>query len=894
MLRMKYNNCIRRNWKRLPDLCINRSFSSETSLPKQADVVVVGAGAIGCSTFYHLCKRGIKAILLEKHKVTCGTTWHSAAMVWSLRGNDVDTLLLKRTRELLATLEEETGVDSGWNNCGGMFVARTAERMEEYKRFHTLGHYFNIESHLLTPNEAQKICTMLNPKIIYGAIWVPTDGYTEPSNYCSALIKGATTNGGVLYENTPVVNILTEATMNNEKKVIGVQIHGGTIKTSVVINTCGAWSQDISRMVGLNIPLTAMKHGYVLTASVPGARGSPQVRDQDGNFYFRSQGDAILLGLYEHNPEIINEIEKDFHFGLYELDKALFEPYINNAYELCPSFEKAGIRKDIYGPETFTPDHNAVMGEDPKCVGLFQGNGFNSLGLQLSGGAGEQLATWVVLGRPEIPMDKYDIRRFTQVHRQDRAWIIETSHEAYAKSYSIKYPYDQPLAGRNHRIGAFHEALVASGAVMESALSWERPAYFIKDRTAPVRGYDWGGNYGHVINEDKRYEKELEGDCTFDFSKHHQLIKEEALATRNNVALFDLSSYTKMYLAGPDAEEAADWLFTADVGREPGSVVHTCSLNTRGGVEADVTVIPLEEGAGTLVGPILKGKGYYITAEAKAGYLIKSHFRKQLYRKNFKSLVTEMTGRIGILSIQGPKSGELLQSITEFPITDEKIPYGMSKLIKINGHTCRVMRVSYIGELGFEVHIPFPSCVPVYNKVIDAGRGFELKNAGFRAYDSLALEKGHHLINYDLRIDDNPVEAGLTRLCRKDGQYLGKQVVERAKQEGVKKHRVFFTLQDRVPLYGYETIWRDDETVGFLRRGDYGFSLDCSIGTGYVEHPNNKVVDSEFLKSGTYHIEVKNKKYPATLFLNSPFDPNGQRLLGLYEHQFEEQSHFED
>uniref|UniRef100_V5H2K8 Sarcosine dehydrogenase, mitochondrial n=1 Tax=Anoplophora glabripennis TaxID=217634 RepID=V5H2K8_ANOGL len=278
-------------------------------------------------------------------------------------------------------------------------------------------------------------------------------------------------------------------------------------------------------MVGLNIPLTAMKHGYVLTASVPGARGSPQVRDQDGNFYFRSQGDAILLGLYEHNPEIINEIEKDFHFGLYELDKALFEPYINNAYELCPSFEKAGIRKDIYGPETFTPDHNAVMGEDPKCVGLFQGSGFNSLGLQLSGGAGEQLATWVVLGRPEIPMDKYDIRRFTQVHRQDRAWIIETSHEAYAKSYSIKYPYDQPLAGRNHRIGAFHEALVASGAVMESALSWERPAYFIKDRTAPVRGYDWGGNYGHVINEDKRYEKELEGDCTFDFSKHHQLVK---------------------------------------------------------------------------------------------------------------------------------------------------------------------------------------------------------------------------------------------------------------------------------------------------------------------------------------------------------------------------------
>ncbi|KAJ8919613.1 hypothetical protein NQ315_002235 [Exocentrus adspersus] len=895
MLRIRYGGVVRRNprgWFNLKYL--KRNLSSENSIPKQADVVVIGGGVIGCSTFYHLCKRGIKAILLERHKVTSGTTWHTGALVWSLRGNDVDTLLLRRTRELLGSLEEETGVDPGWNQCGGIFIARTNERMEEYKRIHTLGHYFNIENHLVSPNEAQKLCPMLNPKAFTGALWIPTDGYTDPSTYCSALIKGATTNGGVLYENTPVTNILTEATMNNEKKIIGVETTKGVIKTGIVVNACGAWSQDLCQKIGLNLPITPIKHGYVLTASVPGAKGTPQIRDHDGEFYFRTSGDAVLIGFYEINPEILKEVAPDFQFGLYDLDKALFEPYLKKCYQLCPTFEKAGIRKDIYGPETFTPDHNALLGEDPKCVGLFQASGFNSLGMQLSGGVGEQLAAWVALGRPELPLHNYDIRRFTQVHRQDRAWITETSHEAYAMSYRTKYPNDQPLAGRNHRIDAFHEALIASGAVMESALSWERPAYFVKDRTAPVRGYDWYGNYGHVPNEDTRYLKELEQDCTFDFSKHHDLIKEEALAARNNVALFNLSSYTKMYLAGPDAEEAADWLFTADLGREPGSVVYTCSLNSRGGVEADVTVIPLEEGAGTLVGPILKGKGYYITAEARAGYLIKSHFRKQLYRKNFKSLVTEMTGRIGILSIQGPKSGELLQSITEYPITDEVIPYGMSKLIKINGHTCRVLRISYIGELGYEIHIPFASCVPVFNKVIDAGRGFELKHAGFRALDSLGCEKGYHLINKDLRIDDNPVEAGLTRFCRKDGQYLGKQAVERVKQEGVKKKRVFFTLQEPVALYGYETIWRDDDVVGFLRRGDYGFSLDSSIGIGYVEHPKGKTVDSEFLKSGSYQIEVRNKKFPATLFLNSPFDPTNQRIFGRYEHQFEEQYHFED
>ncbi|KAJ8975141.1 hypothetical protein NQ317_015275, partial [Molorchus minor] len=832
---------------------------------------IPGGGVIGCSTFYHLCKKGIRAILLERNKITSGTTWHSGAIVWSLRPNDIDTQLLQKTRELLANLEKETGINPGWINNGGIFIARTAERLEEYKRLHTLGHFYNIESHIISPKEAQKLSPILDPKSFYGALWSPGDGFTDPSMYCSSLVKGATTSGGLVFENTPATRVLTEPTPNNEKKIVGIETPNGTIKTSVLVNTCGAWSRGITQQVGLDIPTTPIKHAYVITGSVPNSKGTPCIRDHDGGLYFRPQGDSILFGGYENNPEFIDELPDDFQFSLYNLDKSIFDVHWKRACELCPSFEAAGIKSDVYGPETFTPDHKPVMGEDPKCV-----------------------ASWITLGRPELSLHAYDIRRFTPIQRQDRAWVKETSHESYAKSYSIAYKHDQPLAGRNHRIDPFHEALVARGAVMEEALGFERPGYFIKERTAPVRGYDWYGNYGHVENEDKRYEKELEGDLTFDFSKHHDLIRDEALAARNNVALFDLSCYTKMYLAGPDAEEAADWLFTGNLDKQPGTVVYTCSLNSRGGVETDVTVIPLEEGGGTLVGPILKGKGYYIVAGAKSGYQTKSHFRKQLYRKNFKSLVTEMTNRIGILSIQGPLSRELVQSITEYPITDEMIPYGMSRLIKINGHTCRILRVSYIGELGFEIHIPLAWCVPVFNKVVEAGRGFELKHSGFRALDSLSCEKGYHLLNYDLRIDDNPIEAGLARLCRKDGQYLGKQMVERAKQEGVLKQRVFLTLNDNVALQGFETIWRDDIIVGYLRRGEYAFSLDCSIGVGYVEHPKGKVVDTEFLKSGSYEIEVRNKKYPATLFLKSPFDPNNQRILGHYEHQFLEQSHFED
>lgn len=291
---------------------------------------------------------------------------------------------------------------------------------------------------------------------------------------------------------------------------------------------------------------------------------------------------------------------------------------------------------------------------------------------------------------------------------------------------------------------------------------------------------------------------------------------------------------------------------------------------------------------------MLQGKGYYIVASGASGYQTTSHFRKEMLKKNFKSVITNITDQLGVLSIQGPKSRELLQSLTESPITDEKFPPSVSHLILINGYLCRAMRVSYVGELGYEIHVPLASCIPVYNKLIEAGRGFDMKHAGFRALYSLHLEKGYHLWNYDIRIDDNPVEANLLQVCRKEGQYLGKQHVEKLKQHGVKKQRVFFTLEDKIALYGLETIWRDDSVVGYLRRGNYGYNLDSSIGSGYIEHPKGQILTEEFLNSGKYQIEVMDKRYPATLYLQSPFDPKNQRLFGQYDTQFEEQSHFED
>lgn len=856
-------------------------------------MVIIGGGSLGCNTLYQLAKRGVNAVLVERDKITSGTTWHTSGLLWRLRPNDVEIQLLTATTKLMQTLEHETGANPGYINNGGLFISRTEERLKEYKRLHTIGHYFGIESHIIPPSEAAKLHPLLNTKNFSAALYSPTDGCIDPSMLCAALIKGATKNGGKLIENCPITNILTDSS-TGIRKVTGVETPHGTINTRCVVNAAGVWGRSIAQMVGLEIPLAPFKHAYVVTESLPEAKGTPNVRDHDASIYYRTQGDTLYLGGYEMNPEIIKEVAEDFQFGLYELDLNIFGVHLQKGAELTPILNKVGIKSHVCGPESFTPDHKPLMGEDPRLGGLFHACGLNSAGMMLGTGCAEQLAIWITKGRPELPMFNYDIRRFTPAMRNDRAFITETSQEAYAKNYSIVFPHDQPLAGRNIKIDVFHEALVANGAVMEQAQGWERPGFFIKDSTAPVRGYDWYGYYDHVDNPDKRYEKQLDGDYTFGFSKHHDLIGEEALSARTNAALFNLSYFCKMYLTGPDAQYAADWLFTAHTDREMEKVVYTCSLNKQGGVEGDMTVVALNQGVGTLVGPILKGKGYYVVAGGASGYHTLSHLRKEIEKKNFKAHVTDVTDKLGVLSIQGPKSGEILQSITECPITDEKLPFGMSDIITINGHICRVIRISFVGELGYELHIPFASCIPVYNQLAEAGRSFGMRFAGYRALYSLSCEKGYHLWNYDLRSNDNPVEANLGRFCRKQGSYLGKQHVDRLKAEGVKNVRAFFTLKDKIPLWGYETVWRDDSIVGFLRRADYGHFLKSSIGIGFVSHPKGHNVTKEFLNSGQYEIEVMGKRYPAMLHPESPFDPTNQRLLGHYEHQFQEQIHFED
>ncbi|GLH06647.1 uncharacterized protein GBIM_12121 [Gryllus bimaculatus] len=824
-------------------------------VPSSSDVVIIGIA--GCNLLYQLALRGVNAVLLEKSRITSGTTWHTAGLIWRLRPNDVEIQLLGVTRDLLMRLESETGFDPGWINNGGMYVAYTKERLDEYRRLATIGQTFGVESHILSPEETKKVFPLIDENVIHGTLYCPGDGVVDPAMLCNALTRSAVKAGGKFIESCPVTDILTDLNLFGSRQVSGVVTPYGTIKTNCVVNCCGVWSRELAAKLGIDLPLVPMKHAYVVTESIPGVRGLPNVRDHDASTYFRIQGDSLCMGGYEPNPIILDNVASDFEFSLYELDWIVFSAHMQGAVKLVPTFETAGIKSTVCGPESFTPDHKPLLGEDPRLFGLYHSCGYNSAGMMLGGGCGEQMAQWIINGRPDLHLFAYDIRRFTKEQTRNKTWIKERSHESYAKNYSIVFPHDQPLAGRNLYKDPFHKELLEAGCVFEERQGWERPGWFLKKKTAPILEYDWFGAYGSTRNVDDRYFNQLQGDYTFGFPKNHHLIGEECLACREQVALFDLSYFGKFYLCGPEAQQAADWLFTANTNRPFNKTVYSCLLNARGGVEGDVTITAIETGTGSQADPIFK--------------------------KNFQVALTDHTDKLGVLSIQGPNSRDLLQPLTEEDLSNESFPYATSKLTRVAGYLCRMIRVSFVGELGWELHLPMDSCVPVYNALWENGKRFGLRHAGYRALNSLSHEKGYHLWNFDLRTDDLPIESGLGFTCREEGDFLGKNALEVEKRKGIRKRLTFFQLQEQIPVWGLETVWKDGNVVGYLRRGDYGYALGASIGSGYVRHPEGRRITSDFITNGHYQVEVMGKRYDAIPFVKSPFDPQSKRPRGIYD-----------
>uniref|UniRef100_A0A8D2NAY0 Sarcosine dehydrogenase, mitochondrial n=1 Tax=Zonotrichia albicollis TaxID=44394 RepID=A0A8D2NAY0_ZONAL len=782
-------------------------------------------------------------------------------------------------------LPAETGLHTGWVQNGGLFIASNKQRLDEYKRLMSLGKVYGVESHVLTPAQTKDLYPLMNVDDLYGTLYVPKDGTMDPAGTCSTLARAATARGATIIENCPVTGIQVRTDDFGVKRVHAVETAHGTIQTPCVVNCAGVWARALGRLAGVHVPLVAMHHAYVVTERIEGIQNMPNVRDHDASVYLRLQGDALSVGGYESNPIFWEEVSEKFAFGLFDLDWDVFMQHIEGAVNRVPVLEKTGIKSTVCGPESFTADHKPLMGEAPEVRGFFLGCGFNSAGMMLGGGCGRELAHWIIHGRPEKDMYGYDIRRFHHSLTDNNRWMRERSHESYAKNYSVVFPHDEPLAGRNMRKDPLHEELLQQGCVFQERHGWERPGWFSPGGAAPVLDYDYYGAYGHERHRDYNYNRLLGDEYTFDFPPHHDIIKKECLTCRNALALFDMSYFGKFYLVGPEATKAADWLFSADVSKAPGSTVYTCMLNRQGGVESDLTVSRISPGTpGSPLAPAFEGDGYYLAIGGAVAQHNWSHITTVLQDMKFQCKLLDCSEELGMMSIQGPLSRAVLQEVLDTDLSNEAFPFSTHKITTAAGCQVRAMRLSFVGEMGWELHVPRADCVKVYRAVMQAGARHGIANAGYRAIDSLSIEKGYRHWHADLRPDDTPLEAGLAFTCKLKSSipFLGREAVEAQKAKGIFRRLVCFTTEQKVPMFGLEAVWRDGQVVGHIRRADFGFAIDKTIAYGYIRDPAGGPVSLDFVKSGSYELERMGVTFPARAHTKSPFDPDNKRVKGFY------------
>ncbi|KAK1333998.1 hypothetical protein QTO34_004996 [Cnephaeus nilssonii] len=877
-------------------------------------------GSLGCQTLYHLAKLGVRsAVLLERERLTSGTTWHTADLSWEPAPSGTTHPLSRHLAPVGGScfLEEGSGLTLGARR-GGQWPEGLAPRAQSLSPGPQLGKAYGVESHVLSPAETKALYPLMNVDDLYGTLYVPHDGTMDPAGTCTTLARAATARGAQVIENCPVTGIRVRTDDFGVRRVAAVETEHGAVQTPCVVNCAGVWADAVGRMAGVKVPLVAMHHAYVVTERIEGIQNMPNVRDHDASVYLRLQGDALSVGGYEANPVFWEEVSDKFAFGLFDLDWDVFTQHIEGAVNRVPVLEKTGVKSTVCGPgarslegfrppfllESFTPDHKPLMGEAPELRGFFLGCGFNSAGMMLGGGCGQELAHWIVHGRPEKDMYGYDIRRvhltpagrggacsrmrslrFHHSLTDHRRWIRERSHESYAKNYAVVFPHDEPLAGRNMRTDPLHEELLARGCVFQERHGWERPGWFNPGGAAPVLAYDYYGAYGHQAHQDYAYNRLLGAEYTFDFPPHHEVIRQECLACRGAAAVFDMSYFGKFYLVGVDARKAADWLFSADVSRPPGTrpgrVLFLSGFSSRqnswhsSGHWNEVASL----GAASL-----PGDGFYLAVGGAVAQHNWSHITSVLQDQRFRCQLIDSSEDLGMISIQGPASRAILQEVLDADLSNEAFPFSTHKLVRAAGHLVRAMRLSFVGELGWELHVPRPSCVPVYQAVMAAGAKHGLVNAGYRAIDSLSIEKGYRHWHADLRPDDSPLEAGLAFTCKLKSAvpFLGREALQRQRAAGLRRRLVCFTVDEKVPMFGLEAIWRDGQVVGHVRRADFGFTIDKTLAYGYIRDPSGGPVSPDFVKSGDYSLERMGVAYPARAHLKSPFDPDNKRVKGIY------------
>jgi sarcosine dehydrogenase len=809
-----------------------------SSIPQQARVVIVGGGIAGASVAYHLTKFGWNDIvLLEQNQLAGGTTWHAAGLVGRLRTSNSLTKINKYSAELYAGLEKETGHPVGWKQVGSLIAAKSKDRMIQLRRTAAMAELLGVEVQIVGPEVVAEKWPLLRTDDILGGAWLPHDGKVLPKEIALALAKGAQSRGAKVIEQCRTLGI-----QHSNGRVTEVLTTHGPIKAEFVVLTGGMWTRDLGLGCGVTIPLYPVEHHYVVTEPLPGAFDElPVGRDPDLCLYFRGEGDAVMLGAFQNfsKPWMVEKVPDNFSFQLLEPDWEKFAEPLANGKHRIPALQTAKFAKFVNGPESFTPDNNFLMGETPELRNLFVLAGFNSIGIASGGGAGKYLAEWLMAGEPTMDLWSVDIRRFAP-WANDRNFLRQRVSEILGLHYQMAWPNREFETGRSLRQSPLHDKLAAQGACFGAKNGWERPNWFARNGIQPKVEYSFG--------------RQNWFDC---HAAEHR-------ATRENVTLFDQTGFSKFSLKGRDAVTLLQRLCGNNVDLPVGRAVYTGMFNARGGFESDLTVIRLST-----------DEFYLVTGTSQTTRDL------DWITRNIRSEqvdLTDVTDAFSVVSVMGPNSRGLLSNVIEADLSNSAFPFLTAKEIKVANTTIRAVRITYVGELGWELHVPVDQALLVYEALMGAGKDLNVANAGHYAINSLRLEKGYRAWGAELSTDDSPLEAGLGFAVDWSKPFLGRDALLKQKQQPLKRQLVTFVLEDPAPmLWGSEPIYRNGQPVGYTTSGSYGHTVGGAVAMGYVN--NSAGVNSDFIKSGRFEINVSGDRFPARAYLRAPYDPERKRIL---------------
>ncbi|MDE2790646.1 MAG: FAD-dependent oxidoreductase [Paracoccaceae bacterium] len=813
-----------------------------TTIPNHARVAVVGGGVVGCSVAYHLAKHGWKDIvLLERKRLTSGTTWHAAGLIAQLRATANMTRLAKYSQELYGELEAETGVATGLRRNGSITVALTPERREEIFRQAAMARAFDVEVEEISPAEVARRVPHLNTADVLAGVWLPRDGQGDPANIALAMARGAQNRGVTIVEQARVTGFTVE-----NRRVTGLkgEWKGEPFRMALeaVVNCGGMWGREIGRMAGVNVPLHACEHFYIVTEPIDGLGQLPVLRVPDECAYYKEDAGKLLLGAFEPEarPWGMDGIPPDFEFDQLPENVEHFEPVLEKACNRMPLLASAGIQTFFNGPESFTPDSAYHLGQALERDNVWVAAGFNSVGVQSAGGAGWALAQWMVDGERPFDLGDVDIGRM-QPFQGNRTYLRERAREALGLLYADHFPYRQKATARGVRRSPFHHQLLDHGAVMGEAAGFERPNWFAREGQDREYHYSWGRQ------------------------NWFENAAVEHRALRNGVGIYDMSSFGKIRIEGPDAESLLNHVCGNDVSVPVGTIVYSQFLNRSGGIESDVTVTRLSETA------------YLVITPAATRLADQTWLLRHRNHRDDRAVITDVTAGEAVLAVMGPLSRSLLESASSGSFSNDDNPFGTMRMIEIGMAEARAHRVSYVGELGWEIYVSTEFAGHLFETLHDSGAEFGLRHCGMHAMDSCRIEKAFRHFGHDITCEDHVLEAGLGFAVKtRKPDFVGRDAVLAKRDAGLDRRFLQFLLQDPEPLlYHNEPIVRDGEIVGYLSSGNYGHHLGGAVGLGYVPARGET---SAMLLASSWEIDVAGTRVAATASIRPLYDPGAARV----------------